>query len=83
MSGTTKRPLTFQLKNSTPLFLRANTLRDNEPSETSPRIVRVKCPRCGKQLTYLRADGDVTVYQCPNDGTVRLPPNGPIYVVVH
>ena len=41
------------------------------------------CPRCGEKLTYVREDGDVRVYYCPNDGLVLHPPNGGIHVVIH
>ena len=51
---------------------------------STPRIVdplALNCPKCGEKLTYLRNDGEVGVYHCPNDGMVKYPPNGHVYVV--
>jgi uncharacterized Zn finger protein (UPF0148 family) len=45
--------------------------------------LRLNCPRCGEKLLYVREDGDVSVYHCPNDGVVLHPPDGRVRVVIH
>jgi hypothetical protein len=64
------------------------TLKKNEsPRKLSgarlPTDIPLNCPKCGAKLVFIRADEDVSVYQCANDGMVLLPPNGRLRVVVY
>ena len=55
-------------------------LMADEQTPLPPLVLN--CPRCGTRLAYVRADGDIEVYQCPNDGVVLLPPDGRVRVVL-
>lgn len=37
----------------------------------------LKCPKCGKTLIFVRADGQWRFYWCPQHRTVVLPPPPP------